>query len=169
LVKDKVRRLWKNDYNAMSDSTSSSSNGVTTTKSLLHEEPESLLEWGRNPKWRRLETSGSVDDERDIYLAEPRVSIANSDYINWWMENRYRFPCLATMAFDAAAIAAMSAEVERVFSSSKLQLSDRRLALGDDIVEAQEFLKSLVHNDLLCFERAQGVLKMMDAIYHLGR
>jgi hypothetical protein len=53
----------------------------------------------------------------DIYLAEPRVSIANSEYINWWMENQYRFPCLATMAFDAAAIAAMSAEVERVFSS----------------------------------------------------
>jgi len=137
LVKDNVRSVWENEYKDESDSTSSSSNGVTTTKSLLHEEPESLLEWGRNPKRRRLETSGSVDDEMDIYLAEPRVPIANSQYINWRMENRYRFPCLATMAVDAAAIAAMSAEVERVFCSSKLQLSDRRLALGDDIVEAQ--------------------------------
>jgi hypothetical protein len=86
LIKDKVRSLWENEYKAESDSTNSSSNGVTTTKALLHEEPESLLEWGRNPKRRRLETSGSVD-EMDIYLAEPRVSIANSEYINWWMEN----------------------------------------------------------------------------------
>jgi len=43
------------------------------------------------------------------------------------------------------------------------QLSDRRRKLGDDIVEAQEFLKSLMRNGLLYFERARTVLRMLEA------
>jgi hypothetical protein len=43
------------------------------------------------------------------------------------------------------------------------QLSDRRRKLGDDIVEAQHFLKSLMSNGLLNFERARRVLRMLNA------
>jgi hypothetical protein len=47
--------------------------------------------------------------------------------------------------------------------STGQQLSDRRRKLGDDIVEAQEFLKSLMRNGLLYFERARTVLTMLEA------
>ncbi|KAF8534238.1 hypothetical protein BDD12DRAFT_896542 [Trichophaea hybrida] len=57
----------------------------------------------------------------------------------------------------------MSAEAERVFSSTGQQLLDRRRKLGDNIVEVQEFLKSLMRSGLLYFERAGTVLRMSEA------
>ena len=46
------------------------------------------------------------------------------------------------MAFDMHSIPAMSSECERVFSSTKQLISDRRARLGDDIMEASECLKA---------------------------
>ena len=43
-------------------------------------------------------------------------NIVDADYLEWWKVHETEFPSLALMAFDAAAIAAMSAEAERVFS-----------------------------------------------------
>jgi len=48
-------------------------------------------------------------------------------------------------------------------ASTGQQLSDRRRKLGDDIVEAQEFLKSLMRKGLLYFERVRTVLRMLEA------
>ena len=42
------------------------------------------------------------------------------------------------MAFDLLSIPAMSAEVERVFSDTRLTISPQRTRLGADIVEAEE-------------------------------
>jgi hypothetical protein len=47
--------------------------------------------------------------------------------------------------------------------STGQQLSDRRRKLGDDIVEAQEILKSLMRNGLQYFKRARTVLRMLEA------
>jgi len=46
------------------------------------------------------------------------------------------------MALSIHSIPAMSAEAERVFSSSKLLISDRRNHLGDDVICAVECMKS---------------------------
>lgn len=46
------------------------------------------------------------------------------------------------MAGDILSVPAMSAECERVFSSAKLLISDRRNKLGADVIEAAECLKS---------------------------
>ena len=48
--------------------------------------------------------------------------------------------------------------------SCRLQLSHRRLRLGDDILDAREFLKSLVHNGLLGFAVAQKAREMLEAL-----
>ncbi|KAF8532967.1 hypothetical protein BDD12DRAFT_901044 [Trichophaea hybrida] len=61
----------------------------------------------------------------------------------------------------------MSADAERVFSSTGKQLSDRRRKLGDDIVEAQEILKSLMRNGLLQFEQAVSIIRLLDAVAKL--
>lgn len=46
------------------------------------------------------------------------------------------------MALDLLAIPAMSSEVERVFSSTGLMITDRRNRLKEDIIEAVECMKS---------------------------
>jgi hypothetical protein len=46
------------------------------------------------------------------------------------------------MAVPIHSIPAISAEVERVFSSSKLLISDRRNHFGDDIIFTGEWMKS---------------------------
>jgi hypothetical protein len=46
------------------------------------------------------------------------------------------------MALDLLSIPAMSAEVERLFSSCNITISDRRNRIGIDAVEAIECLKS---------------------------
>ena len=51
------------------------------------------------------------------------------------------------MALDLLAIPAMSAEVERLFSSCNITTSDRRNRIGIDAVEAIECLKSWLRKD----------------------
>ena len=46
------------------------------------------------------------------------------------------------MALDALAVPAMSDECERLFSSAKILLSDRRCRLKMDIIEASECLRA---------------------------
>jgi len=46
------------------------------------------------------------------------------------------------MAIDYLSIPAMSTEAERLFSSCKITLTDRRNRLGADLFEALECLKS---------------------------
>ena len=46
------------------------------------------------------------------------------------------------MALDILAVLPMSDEIERVFSSAKLLLTDRRSHLKMDIIEANECLRS---------------------------
>jgi len=46
------------------------------------------------------------------------------------------------MALNILSIPAMSADVERLFSSTGLTLSDRRNRMGEGLLEALECLKS---------------------------
>ena len=48
------------------------------------------------------------------------------------------------MALDMLSIPAMSAEPERVFSRSKITISDRRCRLGIKLIEVLECLKSWI-------------------------
>ena len=60
----------------------------------------------------------------------------------WWIQNKLHYPQLHIMALDLLGIPAVSAEIERVFSSSGLLIRDRRNCLKEDIIEAVEYLKS---------------------------
>jgi hypothetical protein len=51
------------------------------------------------------------------------------------------------MALDILSIAAMSPESERLFSSAKITITDRRNRLGIETIEAIECLKSWLGND----------------------
>ena len=55
------------------------------------------------------------------------------------------------MALDLLSIPAMSAEVERLFSSCKITITDRRNQIGIDSVEAIEGLKSWMRKNNINF------------------
>jgi hypothetical protein len=52
------------------------------------------------------------------------------------------YPNLSKLALDILSIPAMSAEVERLFSATKLTITDLRTRLGLNMVEALLCLKS---------------------------
>ena len=81
-------------------------------------------------------------DEYTAYCATPPV--ITNDPILWWQEEAQRtmYPNLSNMALDYLSIPAMAAEPERVFSSCKVTLSDRRNRMGAELLEALECLKS---------------------------
>jgi hypothetical protein len=83
-------------------------------------------------------------DELDQYLSTPTVTNLSLKPISWWLEptQQSTFPTLSRMAIDILSIPAMSAEPERLFSSAKITITDRRNHLESDIIEALECLKS---------------------------
>ena len=56
---------------------------------------------------------------------------------------------IARMGLELATIPVMSTEAERIFSGSKLTISDQRSRLGDDIIEALECLKSWAREEVI--------------------
>ena len=75
-------------------------------------------------------------------MALPRVN--TDDAIAWWLEptQQKNFPTLSKMDMDYLSIPGMSAEPERLFSSTKMTITDRRNRLRSDIIEALECLRS---------------------------
>jgi len=64
------------------------------------------------------------------------------DPIKYWNDRYHTQRDLAQMALDVLAVPAMSDECERLFSSAKILLSDRRSRLKVDIIEASECLRA---------------------------
>ena len=62
------------------------------------------------------------------------------DSRSWWMEpaQRTTYPALSVMALDLLSIPAMSAEPERLFSSAKITITDRKNRLQFESIEAIE-------------------------------
>ena len=61
----------------------------------------------------------------------------------------HQYPVWASLARDHLAIMASSVSSERAFSSAGITISKRRNRLKGDIVEALQFLKCLIHRDLV--------------------
>jgi hypothetical protein len=59
---------------------------------------------------------------------------------------RTTYPALSVMALDLLSIPAVSAEPERLFSSAKITIIDRKNRLQFDSIEAIECLKSWFDN-----------------------
>lgn len=93
-----------------------------------------------------------VFDEYKRYCKDPVVEMDLDELFDpreWWQETTQRkvYPNLSRMALDLLSIPAMSAEVERLFSSCKITITDRRNRIGIEAVEAIECLKSWLRED----------------------
>lgn len=80
-------------------------------------------------------------NEYDIYCQKDPLPKAPPNLIQYWNGQIVNSPSLAQMAMDILSIPAMAAECERVFSSTKMLISDRRNRLKDDIIEANECIR----------------------------
>lgn len=87
-------------------------------------------------------TQAAIDDEYVRYCSED-VDWAE-DPIEWWLRpvQQAKYPNLCRMAINVLSIPAMSADVERLFSSAGLTLSNRRNRMGTELLESLECLKS---------------------------
>jgi hypothetical protein len=83
-----------------------------------------------------------LGDEYKSYCAQPCINVR--DARKWWLEDTQQklYPNLSKLALDILSIPAMSAEVERLFSATKLTITDLRTKLGLNVVEALLCLKS---------------------------
>jgi hypothetical protein len=67
---------------------------------------------------------------------------------------------LAQMGVELVSIPAMSDQPERLLSSAKLLISDRRNSLGDDIIEASECPKSWAEQGLIFGATKSAMVRM---------
>jgi hypothetical protein len=109
---DMVKVVWQSRYRPMS------SVPVTPIHTTI------------NAFWLDLDAEDMAEaarvDEYAQYCASPIVN--TDDAIGWWMQEtpRRAYPNLSKMAFDYLSISSMSAELERLFSSTKITVTDRR-------------------------------------------
>jgi hAT family C-terminal dimerisation region len=96
-----------------------------------------------------LSSSPVTFDEYESYCNEKPLPKAPPHLIQYWNRQAVNTPSLAQMALDLLAIPAMSAECERVFSSTKILISDHRNRLKDDIIEANECVRYWIKKDYL--------------------
>ena len=92
-----------------------------------------------------LATDPPAVDLLDQFLETDVIRLGEDetfDAIRYWNDRYYTQPDLARMALDVLAVLSMSDECERLFSSAKILLSDRRSRLKIDIIEASECLRS---------------------------
>ena len=86
---------------------------------------------------------GVIEDEYKEYSEGQRTVRPPSNLYQWWNAQDH-IPSMRQMAFDHISIPAMSSETERVFSDTKLFISDMRSRLGPEIIEALECLRKWI-------------------------
>jgi len=79
-------------------------------------------------------------DELEDFISSTTNEIDNPRL--WRIQHQKGYPQLSRMVLDLLAIPAMSAEVDRVFSSTGVMVTDRRNRLWEDVVEVVECMKS---------------------------
>jgi len=109
--------------------------------------------------WKTKRVAKVMKDELEEFLSLRCIDV--SDPRQWWVQHQADYPALSKMALEILAIPAMSAEVERVFSSASLTVTDRRNRLGEDTIEAIECQKSWLHSGIISFSGADEMKKML--------
>ncbi len=115
--------------------------------------------------WAQQKRESSLDqDEYAKYLLAPVVPEV-TDPRSWWLEltQRKSYPNFSIMALDILSIPAMSAEPERLFSSTKITITNCRNRLGIESIEAIECLKSwLSKSSIVAFADNTDDIKLLD-------
>lgn len=142
-----VKELWLDEYKGKYSAKQPSPSGVLSTAT-----PQKDKAFTSVRNYKRLKTSHQPSrpqangiDPLDQFMETDIIPLSEDESFNpiqYWNERYYTQPDLARMALDVLAVPAMSDECERLFSSAKILLSDRRSRLGIDMIEASECLRA---------------------------
>jgi hypothetical protein len=139
-----IKEVWIQEYKGKPTSSSS------PTPAPCHRRGQSPKRYTSCREHKRLKLSHvsesllSSPDELDEYLST-NVLITQDEHfdpVQYWNDRYHSQPNLARFALDALACPPMSDETERLFSSAKLLIADRRSVLKMDIIEANECLRA---------------------------
>ncbi|KAL0208206.1 hypothetical protein P9112_010793 [Eukaryota sp. TZLM1-RC] len=92
-----------------------------------------------------LRRSHAEGDELSTFLSEAPVDLSVNP-LQWWNDNKRRFPVLSQIAADFLAIQPTSVPCERLFSLAGDMVSEKRCCLADDSVRAVLCLRSWLDN-----------------------
>jgi hypothetical protein len=134
-----VKELWKMEYKGKYP--------VETVHSPkpTERDPDPAFDRQREHKRIRLDGPVSATDLYEQYIATDRLhddEAGCDEAIAYWLSRYDSQRDLARFALDLFAISPMSDECERLFSSAKLTVVDRRGRLKADIIEACECLRA---------------------------
>jgi hAT family C-terminal dimerisation region len=82
------------------------------------------------------------------FISSPATVIDRDSILTWWNEPTNPWRPMRQMAFDLFSIPAMSAEIEREFSSAKQLITLNRNRLSDDTIEELELLRNWWRQDI---------------------
>ena len=81
----------------------------------------------------------NTEDEFNRYFTE-RVAPRNSNPLDWWKQNEFRFPHLAKIAKSILVIPVTSTSSERLFSTVELTVTKLRSCLKPQNIDTLVFL-----------------------------
>ena len=145
---DAVREFWIDEYRGKFAGGAPTPSHISKAP-VLNEKSFTSIRNHKRLKLRHPEPESSLDiptvDYYDEFISTDVIPLGDDeefDPIQYWNERYYSQTDLARMALDALAVPPMSDDCERLFSSAKLLLADRRSRLHMDIIEASECLRA---------------------------
>ena len=107
-------------------------------------------------------------DKLAQYLQEPIFLDIDIDLIEYWsnMFNIRGMRDLAQMALEILSIPVISAEPERIFSGTRITLTNRRCSMGDEALAKLECTKSWIKDNFLpvTHPELQMIQNLLDAL-----
>ena len=151
-----VEELWLTMYKDTANSEAETTENAPSSGLFLptpRKDPSDFAQWvqrhkhkPQGPKAKQdeyqqyLEMEHFPDQGSEEFQSNSRPKLV--DLCAFWARYEAQYPSLARMAFDVLSIPAMSSECERVFSSAKILIDDRRARMKEDIIEASECLRA---------------------------
>ncbi|CAF5054650.1 unnamed protein product, partial [Rotaria magnacalcarata] len=150
-LQDKAINLVKNEITKRQSSTSTTSCTMTTTTTTTtvttidpNTQPKPstslLLQCFDLPK-NDLKTSSKPYQEFDEYMKLNVQINETDDFSLFWLTHKSKFPTLFSIVQDYYAVPAANTTIERLFSSAKNTVTDKRTSLGTEKINKLLFLQ----------------------------
>ncbi|TKA63421.1 hypothetical protein B0A49_12977 [Cryomyces minteri] len=134
-----VKQLWETEYKGRYPVK------ILPPLALKERDPDLAFDHQREHKRIRVEAPVSATDLYEQYISTDRLhdeEAGSDEAISYWLSRYDSQRDLARFALDLFAIMPMSDECERLSSSAKLTIVDRRGRLKANIIEACECLRA---------------------------
>jgi hypothetical protein len=132
---EKNRQIWESEY---------SQRIVREPSVEFHSSLDQFLAGSHH------DNEATTDEDFQEYIDTPAMKMRNwktQNLFHWW--SQYPSVSLRQWAYDVLSIPAMSAEIERVFSSSKRSITADRNRLSVETFESLQCMKHWIDNEVL--------------------